>query len=1006
MGRRIGFLLANVYQGSSLAMWRSMASEARKENDSSLFVFPGGRLRYKHGNEYLRNSIYDLANSTSLDGAVIWASTLSGEVDTAGAEAFALEKGKEIPVVALGMTIDGCPSVDFDAYSGMKDEVAHFIKVHGDSRIAFIRGPASHKSAESRLAAYKDALSESGIAYDGHLVSTPHAWADGRSAIIELIEQRGLVPGKDFTALIAASDMLLLSAVRYFDEHGVIIPDQIRVAGFNDNEENMLMAVEPTTVRMPIERLASSAYSLLSTMKHDIILSTDLVVRHSCGCSGVGCPEGASDSEFLGRAERKIGKETARPAFRDIVSYLKGAGDDDLLLRASDSFVSAGGDSEAMFEIVSSLSAGIDSSRRNKLFTRIVADERRSRAMDKQRTKDLTSALDSFKTKLLAARSLEALPAIMQASFKKLGIGKCFLMLYRDFSVTEFAGGFSGEQLFSSSVDFPRMNIVPAELSDEVSSGTFVIEPLFFDAQELGYIVIGTGWCEGYVLEDIRTSLSSALKGISFLEEATAAKERAEKGERDAEEFYAKVSEGLIQPLSDIKAMVSRKGRLDRDGMARSITGAEHILELALAERGELSITRTLIPAYSLIGALSDICDLSSPQSLPLMEIDRERLLEAISIFSSIVSQDRASVHIMEREEGLLFQISGKGGSDDDTARKLAECIVLLHSGTVTRKGDSIKVTIPYPCLSEGHNDGQGIIFLGREEDRPEGLDAESVCAKDLSSAHPRVVALVASDKAAAAALLSDKELRFASVMLFSGKGDISLRAALEDAASEERTFLLFGRASVLPSAIGEIGKIEEAGDAEEALGSSRPYSLIIMTEADDKLISEIRRRERFSSLPVVIVSDKFSGNDVGRIGDMPNIIIVNTSILESKEFLARLASIASSSTILPPLTGIIVKKAIVYLNEHATRAISRWQLAGAVNISEDYLTRIFRREIGLSPWEYLNRYRIQIASSLLVSTAKPLSAVAEESGFQDQAYFCRVFKKIKGFSPGQMRAH
>ena len=136
MGRRIGFLLANVYQGSSLAMWHSIAKEAKREKDSTLFVFPGGRLRYAHDNEYLRNSIYDLANGSSLDGAIIWASTLSGEVDAAEAEAFALEKSQEMPVVAIGTTIDGCPSVNFDAYTGMKDEIVHLIKVHNDRKIA------------------------------------------------------------------------------------------------------------------------------------------------------------------------------------------------------------------------------------------------------------------------------------------------------------------------------------------------------------------------------------------------------------------------------------------------------------------------------------------------------------------------------------------------------------------------------------------------------------------------------------------------------------------------------------------------------------------------------------------------------------------------------------------------------------------------------------------------------------------------------------------------------
>ena len=91
------------------------------------------------------------------------------------------------------------------------------------------------------------------------------------------------------------------------------------------------MAVEPTTVRMPIEALASSSYSLLSSMKEcgetkpDIILSADLIVRRSCGCQGVSASGG------IEHAEKMIGREKAVPYFRDIISYLNGNGDDAFL---------------------------------------------------------------------------------------------------------------------------------------------------------------------------------------------------------------------------------------------------------------------------------------------------------------------------------------------------------------------------------------------------------------------------------------------------------------------------------------------------------------------------------------------------------------------------------------------------------------------------------------------------------------------------------------------------
>lgn len=108
---------------------------------------------------------------------------------------------------------------------------------------------------------------------------------------------------------------------------------------------------------------------------------------------------------------------------------------------------------------------------------------------------------------------------------------------------------------------------------------------------------------------------------------------------------------------------------------------------------------------------------------------------------------------------------------------------------------------------------------------------------------------------------------------------------------------------------------------------------------------------------------------------------------------------------ILPPHTGALVKKAILYLNKNAPQQIVRWKLADTVHVSEDYLTRIFHKEIGLSLWEYLNRYRIYIATKMLLETNDTIYEIAENSGFQDQAYFCRVFKKIYGVPPGKIRS-
>jgi transcriptional regulator GlxA family with amidase domain len=63
-------------------------------------------------------------------------------------------------------------------------------------------------------------------------------------------------------------------------------------------------------------------------------------------------------------------------------------------------------------------------------------------------------------------------------------------------------------------------------------------------------------------------------------------------------------------------------------------------------------------------------------------------------------------------------------------------------------------------------------------------------------------------------------------------------------------------------------------------------------------------------------------------------------------------------------------------------------------------LNRIFHQELGISPWDYLNRYRIDRAKGLLQATDLPITEVAAQVGFEDSAYFSRVFHREVGQSP------
>lgn len=98
----------------------------------------------------------------------------------------------------------------------------------------------------------------------------------------------------------------------------------------------------------------------------------------------------------------------------------------------------------------------------------------------------------------------------------------------------------------------------------------------------------------------------------------------------------------------------------------------------------------------------------------------------------------------------------------------------------------------------------------------------------------------------------------------------------------------------------------------------------------------------------------------------------------------------------LPPRSGLLVKHALAYLHQHYQHQITRRQVATAAGMSEDYLSRLFHRELGISPWDYLTRMRIRAAKERLRDSDESVQAVARGVGFHDRAYFSQRLPGVR----------
>lgn len=92
------------------------------------------------------------------------------------------------------------------------------------------------------------------------------------------------------------------------------------------------------------------------------------------------------------------------------------------------------------------------------------------------------------------------------------------------------------------------------------------------------------------------------------------------------------------------------------------------------------------------------------------------------------------------------------------------------------------------------------------------------------------------------------------------------------------------------------------------------------------------------------------------------------------------------------------------FIQNNYTQKIEVKDIAGAASISVRECLRCFKAIINISPKQYVIELRIRHAKNLLLNSKLSLMAVCEESGFQDQSYFTKIFREKVGSSPGKWR--
>jgi len=181
------------------------------------------------------------------------------------------------------------PSITVENLEATQKLVDHLIKVHNKKRILFLRGPIHQEDSIKRELGYRNALECNGIAFDENLVLN----GDFERDVAYQAMDRFLGNGRRvaFDAVFSGDDDAAIGALEALQQHGLKVPEEIAVIGFDDLGFAPFLNPPLTTVRAPTETVGRMAAERLFAILENqpanestVILPTEIIYRRSCGC--------------------------------------------------------------------------------------------------------------------------------------------------------------------------------------------------------------------------------------------------------------------------------------------------------------------------------------------------------------------------------------------------------------------------------------------------------------------------------------------------------------------------------------------------------------------------------------------------------------------------------------------------------------------------------------------------------------------------------------------------
>ena len=200
-----------------------------------------------------------------------------------------------VPVVMLDRYTKGCYNIEFDYEESFEQIVRHVIEYHGCHEVNFMAGFRENNFSEQRLDTYRRVMKENGCTVKEEYIAYGDFWEiPSRAAMEKWVQEWEAGTSRRPEAIICANDMMAITASNVLQNHGLKVPEDVIVTGFDGLLLGECCMPKLTSAKNDAAQIGLNVIQMIDdhqngkcTNVYDIVVPFYVDYSESCGCEPV-----------------------------------------------------------------------------------------------------------------------------------------------------------------------------------------------------------------------------------------------------------------------------------------------------------------------------------------------------------------------------------------------------------------------------------------------------------------------------------------------------------------------------------------------------------------------------------------------------------------------------------------------------------------------------------------------------------------------------------------------